>query len=178
MHNYPFDTLLQSNSWKTAWYFTSIKVRTVWRFTWTKCAQNQLDWTCNHLPEKANCFPSPPISTRTPHSEHRFPVPSKLLVSWQFSGPCGVTKYGSGWRKDIVNQCLEFARTLPLPAPHNPTHYAQAMISKHTYQHTHTHKKRGSRRSYWPANVFICELCDNSPPFCACKRDGRYKWRS
>ena len=32
----------------------------------------------------------------------------KLLVSWQFSGPYGVTKYGSGWRKDVVNQCLEF----------------------------------------------------------------------
>ena len=32
----------------------------------------------------------------------------KLLVSWQFPGPCGVTKYGSGWRKDVVNQCLEF----------------------------------------------------------------------
>ena len=34
----------------------------------------------------------------------------KLLVSWQFSGPYGVTKYGSGWRKDVVNQCLEFAQ--------------------------------------------------------------------
>ena len=33
----------------------------------------------------------------------------KLLVSWQFSGPYGVTKDGSGWRKDVVNQCLEFA---------------------------------------------------------------------
>ena len=32
-----------------------------------------------------------------------------MLVSWQFSGPYGVTKYGSGWRKDVVNQCLEFA---------------------------------------------------------------------
>ena len=32
----------------------------------------------------------------------------KLLVSWQFSGPYGVTKYGSGWWKDVVNQCLEF----------------------------------------------------------------------
>ena len=32
----------------------------------------------------------------------------KLLVSWQFSGTYGVIKYGSGWRKDIVNQCLEF----------------------------------------------------------------------
>ena len=30
----------------------------------------------------------------------------KLLSSRQFSGPYGVTKYGSGWRKD-VNQCLE-----------------------------------------------------------------------
>ena len=33
----------------------------------------------------------------------------KLLVSWQFSGAYDVTKYGSGWRKDVVNQCLEFA---------------------------------------------------------------------
>ena len=36
----------------------------------------------------------------------------KLLVSWQFSGPYGVTKYGSGWRKNVVNQCLEFAAGL------------------------------------------------------------------
>ena len=36
----------------------------------------------------------------------------KLLVSWQFSGPYGVTKYGSGWRKDVVNQCLEFEPNL------------------------------------------------------------------
>ena len=32
----------------------------------------------------------------------------KLLISWQFSGPYGINKYGSGWRKDVVNQCLEF----------------------------------------------------------------------
>ena len=32
----------------------------------------------------------------------------KMLVSWQYSGPYGLTKYGSGWRKDVVNQCLEF----------------------------------------------------------------------
>ena len=39
----------------------------------------------------------------------------KILVSWQFSGPYGVTKYGSGWRKDVVNQCLEFAwNTFPV----------------------------------------------------------------
>ena len=31
-----------------------------------------------------------------------------MLVSWQFPGPYGVTKYGSGWRKDVVNQYLEF----------------------------------------------------------------------
>ena len=30
------------------------------------------------------------------------------LVSWQFSGPYGVTEYSSGWRKDVVNQSLEF----------------------------------------------------------------------
>ena len=34
----------------------------------------------------------------------------KLLISQQFSGPYGITKYGSlsGWRKDVVNQCLKF----------------------------------------------------------------------
>ena len=32
-----------------------------------------------------------------------------MLVSWQFSGTYGVTEYGGGWRKDVVNQCLEFA---------------------------------------------------------------------
>ena len=38
-------------------------------------------------------------------------VPTKkLLVSWQFSGTYGVTKYGSGWRKDVINQCLEFGQ--------------------------------------------------------------------
>ena len=36
------------------------------------------------------------------------PTKLKLLGSWQFSGPFGVTKYGSGWRKDVVNRCLEF----------------------------------------------------------------------
>ena len=30
----------------------------------------------------------------------------KLLVSWQFSGTYGVTKYGSGWRKDVVNHAV------------------------------------------------------------------------
>ena len=31
---------------------------------------------------------------------------TKLLVSWQFSGSYGVTRYGSGWRKDVVNQSV------------------------------------------------------------------------
>ena len=34
-----------------------------------------------------------------------------LLVSWQFSETYGGTNYGSGWRKDVVNQCLEFGTT-------------------------------------------------------------------
>ena len=38
----------------------------------------------------------------------------KLLVSLQFSGPYAVTKYGSGCRKDVINQCLEFG-----PDPHS-----------------------------------------------------------
>ena len=29
------------------------------------------------------------------------------LNSWQFSGPHGITKYDSGWRKDVINLRLE-----------------------------------------------------------------------
>ena len=32
----------------------------------------------------------------------------KMSVSWQFFKTYGVISYGSGWRKDAVNQCLEF----------------------------------------------------------------------
>ena len=32
----------------------------------------------------------------------------RLLVSWQVLESYGVTNYGSRWRKDVVNQCLEF----------------------------------------------------------------------
>ena len=35
-------------------------------------------------------------------------APTKNCSLAEFSGPYGVTKYGSGWRKDVVNQCLEF----------------------------------------------------------------------
>ena len=31
----------------------------------------------------------------------------KCQLSWQFSETYGVTSYGSGWRKDVVKQCLE-----------------------------------------------------------------------
>ena len=29
-------------------------------------------------------------------------------ISWQFFKTYGVISYGSSWRKDVVNQCLEF----------------------------------------------------------------------
>ena len=38
-------------------------------------------------------------------THHCLSTNKKLLLSWQFSGPYGVTKYGSGWRNDVVNQC-------------------------------------------------------------------------
>ena len=37
------------------------------------------------------------------------PQQQKLLISWQFSWPYGVIKCSSGWKKDVVNQCLGFA---------------------------------------------------------------------
>ena len=35
-----------------------------------------------------------------------------LSVSRQFFETYGVISYGSGWRKDVVNQCLEFASSM------------------------------------------------------------------
>ena len=34
----------------------------------------------------------------------------KLVVSWQFLETYGAANYGSGWRKDVVNRCVEFAK--------------------------------------------------------------------
>ena len=34
-------------------------------------------------------------------------IKEKLSVNWQYFETCGVISYGSGWRKDIVNQRLE-----------------------------------------------------------------------
>ena len=36
-------------------------------------------------------------------------APTKNCSLAEFSGTYGVTKYGSGWRKDVINKCLEFA---------------------------------------------------------------------
>ena len=42
----------------------------------------------------------------------------KLFVSRQFFETYGVINYGSGWRKDVVNQCVESELpTHPLPLP-------------------------------------------------------------
>ena len=43
-------------------------------------------------------------------------VTNLLLSEYQrktvsFSETYGVTNYGSGWRKDVVNQCMEFGRS-------------------------------------------------------------------
>ena len=35
-------------------------------------------------------------------------APTTVFVSWQFSETYGIINYGSGWRKDVVNQHLEF----------------------------------------------------------------------
>ena len=45
----------------------------------------------------------------------RLSIIEKLFVSWEFSETCGVINYGSGWRKNVVNKCLEFGY------PHTPS---------------------------------------------------------
>ena len=42
----------------------------------------------------------------------------KLSVSCQFFQTCGVINYGSGWRKDAVNRCLELVWRLALRPLH------------------------------------------------------------
>ena len=41
----------------------------------------------------------------------------KVFVSWQLLQIYGVISYGSGWRKDAVNLCLEFAAAEDLQVP-------------------------------------------------------------
>ena len=65
-----------------------------------------------------------------------------LLVSWQFSGPYGVTKYGSGWRKDVVNQCLEF-QWCCVPQFHSPAPFVPAVTYCEMY-----HKR--PCKPFWP----------------------------
>ena len=42
----------------------------------------------------------------------------KLSVSCQFFQTCGIINYGSGWREDVVNQCLELVWWLALRPQH------------------------------------------------------------
>ena len=102
MHENLLDTSLQSNAWKPAWYFTSVKcMKTSLIFHSFKCIKacltpymNQTENGSilhfkqmfseparlnNHLPEKANCIPSPPISTPTP------PLPTPHLPNHSIS---------------------------------------------------------------------------------------------
>ena len=54
-------------------------------------------------------------------------VCKKLTTVWappttkKFSGPYGITKYSSGWRKDVINQCLEFGYWYDPPPPLPPS---------------------------------------------------------
>ena len=51
------------------------------------------------------------------HQQQQQQQQQNLLVSWQFSGAYGVTKYGGGWKEDVVNQCLEYGPTHNPPVP-------------------------------------------------------------
>ena len=80
----------------------------------------------------------------------------------KFSGPYGITKYSSGWRKDVINQCSEFGYWYDPPPPFLPPqpgffsrwydrHFGQVLhilrpeifapptLLKHTHTHTHQH---------------------------------------
>ena len=57
----------------------------------------------------------------------------KLSVSWQVVETCGVKNYGSGWRKDVVKQYLEFNMHHckiyeAAVAPLTPTHPAREPV--------------------------------------------------
>ena len=47
------------------------------------------------------------------------PIKKKMKsFSWQFFETYGVISYGNGWRKDVVNQCLEFGTRQHSPYRH------------------------------------------------------------
>ena len=54
------------------------------------------------------CKKKTTTTTTTTKNYYCLSTNKKLLVIRQFSGPYGVTKHGSGWWKDVVNQRLEF----------------------------------------------------------------------
>ena len=51
----------------------------------------------------------------------------KLSVSWQFFDTYGVINYGRGWRRDVVNQCLELGIPTAGCNPHN--HWLLLIVS-------------------------------------------------
>ena len=51
----------------------------------------------------------------------------KLFVSWQFFKTCDIINYGSGWRKDVINQCLQF---VPNSAKFAETEHIMACLTE------------------------------------------------
>ena len=109
-------------------------------------------------------------------------INKKLLVSRQFSGHYGVTKYGSGWKKDVINKCLEFVYhciSITVTSQLHGCTYQSSVIANtlllslstiahvHTHTHTHTHAylsdfvllfweptKQNISQDIWPITVF------------------------
>ena len=90
----------------------------------------------------------------------------KLLVSWQFSGPNGVTKYDSGWRKDVVNQRLELVPIAFIVCHHglSDTLSTSRQADKHNTQRLEMEMRarRGEDMSWrnvweWMGGSCLCE---------------------
>ena len=52
--------------------------------------------------------------------------------SWQFSETYGLISCGSGWREDVVNQCLEFEATRHCGRSRNSCHDVSAAVAYHS----------------------------------------------
>ena len=77
----------------------------------------------------------------------------KLYVSRQFSETCGVINCGSGWRKDVVNQCLEFGTALLLRRDNFETHLTSIWCQK---WFTETHQTLNHVTSQIYTAVSVC----------------------
>ena len=56
----------------------------------------------------------------------------------------GVISYGCGWRKDVVNQCLELIiikRISRAPIYHTSWEHRALYNNTHTHTHTHAHAR-------------------------------------